>query len=90
MTGQGGIREGSDWTLEILSYEGGETLQEAAQKSCGCLIPDRIQGPAKRGSELPGLAEDILAHNRGLELDGLRVSFNPNHSRIAQNIFLWY
>ena len=39
--------------------EGGETPEQVAQRSSGGLIPGNIQGQAGRGSEQPGLVEDI-------------------------------
>ena len=45
--------------------EGAETLERVAQRGSGGPIPGNIQGHAGRGSEQPGLVEDVLAHCRG-------------------------
>ena len=47
----------------------GETLAQAAQRSCGCPLPGRVQGQVGRGFGQPGLVEGVPAHGRGLELD---------------------
>jgi len=46
--------------------EGGETLEQAAQRSCGCPLPGIVQGQVGWSSEQPGLVEDVPAHGRGL------------------------
>jgi len=51
---------------EILCYEGGEALARAAQRSCGCSFPGRVQGQVGRGFEQPGLVQDVPAHSRGV------------------------
>ena len=48
--------------------EGGETL---AHRGGRCPIPGNIPGRVGRGSEQPGLAEDVPAHCRGVGLGGL-------------------
>jgi len=45
---------------EILPCEGGETLAQAAQRSCGCPLPGSAQGQVGQGSEHPGLVEGPL------------------------------
>lgn len=45
--------------------QGGETVGQAAQRSCRCPIPGRAQGQVGWHSEQPALAEGVLAHGRG-------------------------
>jgi len=40
---------------EILHCESGETLEEVAQRDCGCPLPGGVQGQAGWGCEQPGL-----------------------------------
>jgi len=47
--------------------EGGETLAQVAQIGGRCPIPGNIPGQIGRGSEQPGLVEDVPAHGRGLD-----------------------
>jgi len=56
---------------EILPHEGGETLAQVAQRSCGCPLPGSVQGQVGWSSEQPGLVEAVPAHGRGLEPDDL-------------------
>ncbi|GAB0206191.1 mitochondrial enolase superfamily member 1 [Grus japonensis] len=69
----------SDWTRandfklkevrykeEMFYNEGAETLEQVAQRGCGCPIPGHIQGQVGRGSEQPDLVEDVPAHCRGV------------------------
>jgi len=51
---------------EILYYEGGEALEQVAQRSCVCPLPGSVQGQAGCGFEQPGLVEDVPAHGRGV------------------------
>ena len=46
--------------------EGGETLAQIAQRGGRCPVPGNVQGQDGRGSEHPGLVEDVPAHCRGL------------------------
>ena len=46
-------------------YEGAETLAQVAQRGGRCPIPGNTQGQVGRGSEQPGLVEDVAAHGRG-------------------------
>ena len=39
---------------EMLYYEGGEVLEQVAQRSCGCLLPGIVQGQVGRSFEQPG------------------------------------
>ena len=56
---------------EILPHEGGEALAQAAQRSCGCPLPGRVQGQVGRSSEHPGLGKGVPARGRAVEQDGL-------------------
>jgi len=58
----------------ILHHESGETLEQAAQRSCGCLLPHSVQGQVGWSSEQPGLVEGVPAHGRGV---GTRWSLRP-------------
>ena len=49
---------------EVLHYEGGEALEQVAQRSYGCPIPGVFQGQVGWGFEQPGLVEDVPAHSR--------------------------
>jgi len=51
---------------EILYSEGGEALERVAQRSCGCPLPESVQGQAGRGFEQPGLVEGVPAHGEGV------------------------
>ena len=51
---------------EILPHEGGETLAQAALRSCVCPLPGRAQGQVGWSSEQPGLVEGVPAHGRGV------------------------
>jgi len=51
---------------QILHHEGGEALEQIAQRSCGCLLPGSVQGQAGWTSEQPDLVEDVPAHGRGV------------------------
>jgi len=44
--------------------EGGETLEQVAQRGGRCPIAGNIQSQVGQGSEQPGLVEDFLAHSR--------------------------
>jgi len=56
---------------EILYSEGGEALEQVAQRSCGCSLPGSVQGQAGWGFEKPGLVEGVPAHGKGV---GMRWS----------------
>jgi len=56
---------------EIFYQEGGETMEQIAQRGSGVPVPGDIQGQAGRGSEQPGLVEDVPAYCRGVGLDDL-------------------
>ena len=57
---------------EIIYYQSGEALEQVAQGSCGCPITGNVPGQVGWGFEQPGLMENVLAHDSGVEL---------NHSR---------
>jgi len=40
-------------------YESGEVLEQAAQRGCGCLVPEGVQGQVGWGLEQPGLVLDM-------------------------------
>ena len=61
----------------MLYCKGGETLEQDAQKSCGCPLPDSIQGQAGWGCEQPDLERVFPACTWGLEVDDLRCPFQP-------------
>ncbi|KAK4816211.1 LOW QUALITY PROTEIN: hypothetical protein QYF61_013449 [Mycteria americana] len=46
--------------------EGGETLEQVAQRGGRCPMPGNIQGQVGQGSEQPDLVEDIPAHCKGV------------------------
>ncbi|KAK4814803.1 hypothetical protein QYF61_027248 [Mycteria americana] len=41
----------------MLHYEGGEALEQVAQRSCGCPVPGSVQGQVGWGFEQAGLVE---------------------------------
>jgi len=51
---------------EILCYEGGEALEQVAWRSCGCPLPESVQGQVGWDFEQPGLVESVPAHSRGV------------------------
>ena len=51
---------------EVLCCEGGEALEQVAQRSCGCPLPGIVQGQAGWGFEQPDLVEGVPAHGRGV------------------------
>jgi len=50
---------------EILYYEGGETLEQVAQRSCGCPIIASVQGQVWWSFEKPDLVKDGSTPRRG-------------------------
>ena len=46
-------------------------MEQIAQRSSGGPIPGNIQSQVGRGSEQPGVVEDVRAHYRGAGLDDL-------------------
>jgi len=68
------LREGRfrlDIRNKFFYNEGGETLEQVAQRDGGCPISGSVQGHVGQGSEKPGLAEDVPAHCTGFGLDDL-------------------
>jgi len=59
------------YKAEIFCNEGGETLEQIAQRGSGGPIPGNVQGQAGQGSEQPGLVEDVPTHCRGVGLHDL-------------------
>ena len=51
---------------EILYCEGGETLEQVAQRGCGRPLPGSIQGQAEWGSDQSGLEGGVPAYSRGV------------------------
>ena len=51
---------------EVLHCEGGEALEQVAQRGCGCPIPGRVQGQVGWVFEQPGLVEGVPAHGMGV------------------------
>jgi len=45
-----------DIRKKFLYDQGGETLEQVAQRSCGCPVPGRVQGQVGQGFEQPDLA----------------------------------
>lgn len=50
---------------EILCNEGGENLEEVAQRAGRCLNLGNNQGQVGQGLELTDLIEDVPVHGRG-------------------------
>ena len=59
---------------EIFYDEGGETLKQVAQRSCGCPIIGGVQGQVGQGLEQPDLVEEVPAHGGGVGLCDLHRS----------------
>ena len=55
----------------ILPLYSSETLEHAAQRSCGCPIIGSVQGQVGWGSEQPDLVKDVPVHGREVGLDDL-------------------
>ena len=53
----------------ILQFPYSETLEQIAQRGCGCPLPGSIQGQAGQGFEQHGLVGDVPAYSSG---DGAR------------------
>ena len=47
--------------------QGGDALEQVAQRGCGCPIPGGIQGQAGCGSGQPGLVVGDPAHSKEVE-----------------------
>ena len=44
---------------EVLCYESGKVLKQAAQRGCGCPIPEGVQGQVGWGPGQPGLVLNV-------------------------------
>ena len=44
---------------EVLYYESGEVLEQAAQRGCGCPVPGGVQGQVGWGPGHPGLVLNV-------------------------------
>ena len=62
------------------SCEGGETLEQVAQRGCECPLPGSIEGQAGWDCEQPRLEGGVPACSRGWNQVILKVPSNPNHS----------
>ncbi|XP_051493829.1 GPN-loop GTPase 2 isoform X1 [Apus apus] len=62
-TGRGEMEVGHE--EETLGCEGGESLAQVAQGSCGCPIPGSVEGQVGWGLEQPGLVGGVPAHAGG-------------------------
>jgi len=51
---------------EIIYCEGSETLEQLAQRGCGCPLPGGIQGQAGWGCEQRSLVGDVPSYRGGL------------------------
>jgi len=49
--------------LPVLYYESGEVLEQAAQRSCGCLIPGGVQSQFGWGPGQSNLVLDLVVDN---------------------------
>ena len=50
--------------LDILHCESGDTQEQAAQRGCGCLLLEGVQGRAGWGIEQPCLVGSVPAYSR--------------------------
>ena len=60
---------------EVFYSEGGEALEQVAQRRDGCPTHEDIQGQAEWVSEQPDLDVGVPVHCRGVGLSGLQRSF---------------
>lgn len=56
---------------KVFDNKGGETLDQIAQRSGGCPIPQNIQGQVTQGSEQIDLFENVPAHGTEFGLHDL-------------------
>ena len=56
-----------DIRKKLFHAAGGDTLEQVAQRGCGCPVPVGIQGQAGCGSGQPGLVVGDPAHSSGVE-----------------------
>ena len=52
--------------IKILHCEGGETLEQVAQRGCDCPLPRSVPGQVGCDFEQPDLVEGLPAHDRGV------------------------
>jgi len=57
--------------IQVLASRAILVLEQVTQRGGRCPIPGNIQGQVGRGSEQPGLVEDVPAHCREVGLDDL-------------------
>jgi len=48
----------------------GETLEQVAQRSCGCPVIGNIKGQVGRDFKQPDLVENVSSHGRQVGLEG--------------------
>ena len=60
---------------EIFYDNGGEALEQIAQRSGGCPVPGDIQGQAGQGSEQPALVVALPVNCREVGLDDIKFPF---------------
>ena len=51
---------------EVLHCEGGEALEQVAERGCGCPLPGSVEGQVGWGFEQPSLVEGVPAYSRGV------------------------
>lgn len=50
----------------VANCDSGETLEQAAQRSCGCFITGSVQSQYGWGFKQPDLLESVPNHGRGV------------------------
>ena len=60
-----GMAFGSFCLLLLLYYESGEVLAQAAQRGCGCPVPEGVQGRVGWSPGDPDLVLDLVAGSLG-------------------------
>ena len=64
----------SQYKGEIFYDEGGDALEQVAQRSCGCPIIGSVQSLVGQRFEQPDLVQDVPAQGREVGLDDLQRS----------------